>query len=264
MVGWVEQTAGQLGQGEERLSHCPVFLEISCNMTSWTTPCPKQPLHGHLALDFPRTWTLLPKVCLTSRVVFYLPRLTLSPGQRILRAYILGRVQRRLDTVFYSPPLNFLSITPLSSFQYYNFISYQVAKDKTIFFDTIIILGLPIEFTLLKHVVGLIFALLNASSFSLTADFLKEQNWDSANPWLCGEVGLWCRGGEWQLQVPGGQRWAEGGLRLLLFQDVGGQWLTNLPKTLGQGTNFASALWEFSPLKIFISLFLPLLGRPSE
>lgn len=37
------------------------------------------------------------------------------------------------------------------------------------------ILGLPIEFILLKHVVGLIFALLNAVSFSLTAQFLKKQ-----------------------------------------------------------------------------------------
>lgn len=52
------------------------------------------------------------------------------------------------------------------------------------------------ESTVLKHVVGLIFALLNALSFSFTAHFLKEQRRDSASPWLCGGVGSSCRGGE--------------------------------------------------------------------
>lgn len=56
---------------------------------------------------------------------------------------------------------------------------YQDANDKAIFSDTVIILGLPIEFILLKHVVGLSFALLNAVSFSLTAHFLKKQRRDS-------------------------------------------------------------------------------------
>lgn len=77
----------------------------------------------------------------------------------------------------------------MSCFRYYNFVCYQEANDRTIFFDTVIILGLPIEFTLLKHVVGLIFALLNTFSFSVTAHLLKEQRRDSANPWLHGGVG---------------------------------------------------------------------------
>ena len=46
------------------------------------------------------------------------------------------------------------------------------------------------EFALLKHTVGLIFAFLNASSFSLTAHLLKEQRRDSGS-WLCGGSWLW-------------------------------------------------------------------------
>ena len=41
--------------------------------------------------------------------------------------------------------------------------------------DTVIVLELPIEFALLTHVVGLIFAFLYASSFSLAVPSLKEQ-----------------------------------------------------------------------------------------
>lgn len=66
---------------------------------------------------------------------------------------------------------------------------YQDANDKAIFSDTVIILGLPIEFILLKHVVGLSFALLNAMSFSLTAHFFKETEARLRGPWLPGRVG---------------------------------------------------------------------------
>lgn len=70
------------------------------------------------------------------------------------------------------------------------------------------------EFALLKHIIGLIFAFLNASSFSLTAHLLKEQRRDSGS-WLC----------RWELAVESGrckcrgQRWPGGWgvVRLLLF-----------------------------------------------
>lgn len=117
------------------------------------------------------------------KVVFCLPGLSSSSGQVTL-SIIFEESSIDWTQAFFSLSVNFLCITPLSSCQYYNFICYQDANDKTIFFDTVIILGLPIEFTLLKHVVGLIFALLKVSSFSLAAHFLKEQRQDSANPWL--------------------------------------------------------------------------------
>ena len=72
--------------------------------------------------------------------------------------------------------------------------------------DTVIVLELPIEFALLTHVVGLIFAFLYASSFSLAVPSLKEQRQDS-RPCLCGG------GRPWRVARTSarGQRWVGAG-----------------------------------------------------
>ena len=132
-----------------------MFLKASlCNRPSGTTPCPEPALlRPSGTWTLPELWLCCQKSSFNSQTDFYLPCITFSPGQLILSTFFAESTDLEM---FFSPSPNFLCITPLSSFQYYNFICYQDAKDKTIFFDTVIILGLPIEFTLLKHVVGLI------------------------------------------------------------------------------------------------------------